>query len=714
MQNKKEKNKKEQVEIIDVDNFTRKKKFWKYWLVIFCITLMLIVIVVKLLYIQVIDTKRYYQRAESQHQSRIELHPQRGIIYDRNGYILASNIKSVSIAVDPTVLQNKDTIAILMEKCLGISSDSILKKINSAKGSFVWLCRRKLPSEIMPLKYIKDRGLILIYEPIRYYNYSSVGSQLIGCTNIDNHGIDGIELKYDSILRGQSGFMIMYKDAKNRLRPAIDLPVLDPVNGDDLYLTLDIKLQKIVEFELMQGVISSQATSGTVIALDPNTGELLASASYPSYDPNHLTKTSYSAMRNRAITDIYEPGSTFKTITASAGIEEKIVRPNDMYSGFNGKLTIGQVTIRDDHALGITSFRSAFEKSSNVIFSQLADKLPAHRFYKYIRDFGFGLPTRIDLTGEMSGKIKDFRTIRAIDKRFLGFGYGIMVTPIQLVNAYSVIANGGNLMKPFIIKEIKRNNKTIKINQPQKIRKVISQGTAQTLTSLLCGVVENGTGKRAYIENIKVAGKTGTSQQLEEGIYSKSNYFASFVGFFPANKPKVCLLVLMDQPKNNFYGGSVAAPIFKNIALRWASASPEIMEASQSYAEKNNTNTIYMPELVGLSVDDARNIIKELRLNCNLREESTGIIVSQVPRAGTCINRNSKIILLNSITNKMTNSKQDLNDVPNVKGLPLRRAVSLMHNCGIKTKIYGSGKVKEQKIEINKKTKDKVCILICY
>ena len=710
MQNKKEKIKRENIVINDIDTFSHNRSLWKYRIIIGFIILILLCVIIRLVYIQIIDTERYTIRAASQHQSRIELQPQRGIIYDRNGFVLASNIKSTSIAVDPTVLkkENKDTIAALIEKCLGISKESILNKINSAKGSFVWLCRRKLPNEIIPLKYIKDRGLILIDEPIRYYNYSSVSSQLIGCTNIDNHGIDGIELKYDSVLRGQPGFMIMYKDAGNRLRPALDLPRVEPINGNALHLTLDIRLQKIVEFELMQGVMSSQASSGTVVALDPNTGELLACASYPGYDPNHLTQSSYSAMRNRAITDVYEPGSTFKTITAAAGIEEKLVRPNDIYNGYNGKMTIGNVTISDDHnGLGIASFRTAFEKSNNVIFSQVAAKIPNHSFYKYIRDFGFGLPTRIDLRGELPGKVKDFKSIRPIDKRILGYGYVIMVTPLQLTTAYSVIANGGNLMKPYIVKEITHEGKTVKLNHPQVIRRVISQSTAKTLTSLLMGVVENGTGKQAFIDNIRVAGKTGTSRQFVSGSYSRSSYYASFVGFYPANKPKICLLVLVDNPKEGgITGGSVAAPIFKNIVLRWSSASPQIAAAGDE--ETNKNNIVYMPELKGLAVDDAKNILSELRLNSNLQDNSMGIITQQAPQSGVRIRKNTRVILRTSLDEKQTE-----NDIPNVVGLSIRRAVSLMHSKGIKTKVVGSGKVKSQQLETDPKTNKKTCILRC-
>ncbi len=699
-------------EIENVENLTRHKKFWKFWITIVAINIAIVVIIVRLFYIQVINADYYLERAKRQHQSKVELLPKRGNIYDRNGNLLASNIKSVSVAVDPTVLTKKDTIATLIEKNIGIDKQKVLDKINSAKGAFVWISRRVLPNKVEELRKIKDRGLIFIDEPIRYYNYSSVASQLLGCTNIDNHGISGVELKYDSTLRGQSGYMIMYKDAKGRLRPAINLPTIPPLDGYDLHLTIDIELQKIVEFELMQGVLNSQAISGTVIAMEPSTGEILASASYPNFNPNNSSSFISEAMRNRAITDAYEPGSTFKTITAAAALEEKIVKVTDLFNGFSGELKLGSVSIRDEHPLGIVPFSKAFENSSNIILSQVAMKLPDQQFYKYIRDFGFGLPTQVDIPGELSGKIPKFNAMKDIDKRFFGFGYGILVTPIQLANAYSAVANGGSLMKPYLVREITKENKTVKKVKPQIIRKVISENTAKTLNRLLCGVVTNGTGKRTNIAGLQVAGKTGTSQKLISGQYSKSHYFASFVGYFPANNPKICLLILIDRPQVNFYGGSVAAPIFKNIALRWASVSKEIIIAKdRNESAKSNKNNVYVPDLRGLSVDEAKNILNELNLKTHSKQE-LGLVVAQFPKAGTIVKKNTNIMLqvrtFDANTNAETNEK-----VPKLVGLPLRRAITLLHNAGIQTKVIGSGKVVSQQFEKNKKTNETVCILKC-
>ncbi len=713
------KNKKNTIEYSPENTITRRKKFWKFWVTIVGMNLALLVVVVRLFYIQIINADYYVQQAKKQHQSRVELAPERGNIYDRNGNLLASNIRSVSIAVDPTVLKNKDTVAFLIEQYIGISKQKVLDKINSAKGAFVWIGRRILPNKVIEIKKIKDRGLIFIEEPIRYYNYSSVGSQILGCTNIDNHGIGGIELQYDKMLRGESGYMLMYKDAKGRLRPAINLPTIPPQNGRNLYLTIDIELQKIVEFELMQGVVNTQATSGTAIAMDPTTGEVLASASYPGYNPNALSSYSLESMRNRIVTDAYEPGSTFKAITTAAGIEEKLLKPTDLYDGYQGKYIFGDVTITDDHdpPLGKEPFYKAFAYSSNIVLSQVAAKLPDQKFYKYIRDFGFGLTTGIDIPGELTGRIPKFAVMNPVDKRFFGFGYGILVTPLQLVSAYSSIANGGSLMKPYLVSRITMGENTIGEFHPQKIRKTISEETAKTLTNLLCGVVEFGTGKSAFVPDLKIAGKTGTSQKYISGTYSKSNYFASFVGYFPAEKPKICLLVVVDRPQGfSYYGGTVAAPIFKNIALRWASVSASSLSPTSVNNKlfENSKEYVFIPDLSGVTVADAKMILTDLGLIVDMKENE-GLIVGQMPRAGTKVKRGSKIILNARINkdveiNLNTYSPEEV--LPNVTGYSLRRAISILHNSGVQAKVIGSGKVKSHRWETSK-NKERICVLIC-
>lgn len=687
----------------------RSKKFWKFWIMMLLINIGLFTVVGRLFWIQVVKGSDYKEKARKQHESKITLSAQRGNVYDRNGKLLASTVKSFSVAVDPTVLENKQKICSILEKNTGTPQSKFLDKINSAKGSFVWLSRGLSPDKIFELRALKDKGLLLIEEPTRHYYYSSAASQLIGCTDIDNKGQSGIEFGWDSVLKGRSGYMIMYRDGRGRLRPSADLPIIAATHGYSIQLTIDIELQRIAEFELMQGVLSSQAESGTVIALEPSTGEVLAMASYPNFDPNNSSTFTQHNMRNRAITDVYEPGSTFKMITAAAALEENVAKLTDKFNGFGGEMQFANYTIKDVHPLGIVTFREAMEHSSNIIMSTIASKIPEYKFYKYIRDFGFGISTGIDIPGEVPGKIQKPEQMNMTAKRFIGFGYGLLSSPIQIANAYATIANNGLMMKPHVVKAVYDNSGEKILNaKPEKVRKVVTESTAQLMKDVLLGVVDKGTGQTAKIPGLKIGGKTGTSQQLVEGTYSKADYTASFVGFYPVENPRVVMLVLLDKPRTNIYGGSVAAPIFKNIALRWLSVAPDYMPNLDKKVQINDT--VYVPELKGLSIDEAQKISQSLGLRL-APNQSSGIINSVAPPAGARVIKGTTLKVSVQIPKDSTkNSKQPAK--PNLIGLPVRRAVALLHNLGIKARIKGNGKVIAQYWELNSKGEE-ICILEC-
>ncbi len=686
---------------------TRRKKFWKFWLLMAIVNLGLLFVVVRLFQIQIIEGDKYKERAKRQHESKITLGSQRGNIYDRNGRLLASTVKSYSLAADPTVLENKNKVLSLLEQKLGISKSTLDDKIKSAKGSFVWLVRGISPDKMLELNDISDKGLIKIKEPKRHYYYGSDASQVIGCTNIDNRGLTGVELGWDSMLTGRSGYMMMYRDAKGRLRPSADLPIIPATNGYSLQLTMDIELQRIVEFELMQGVLNAQAESGTVVAVKPSTGEILAMATYPGFNPNSPSSFSPANMRNRAITDVYEPGSTFKLITAAAAIEEKIASLNDKFNGFNGELHFSNYVIRDVHPIGMATFREGMIHSSNIILSSVAAKIPDYKFYKYIRDFGFGISSGIDLPGEVSGRTQRAEQMNISAKRFIGFGYGILSTPLQIASAYSAIANNGVMMKPFAIKAIyDEKGGLVREFKPEKIRRVVSENTAQLLNGVLTDVINKGTGSGAKVDGLAIAGKTGTSQQLVGGAYSKADYNASFVGYFPAENPQVCILVFLDKPKTSIYGGSTAAPIFKNIALRWVSLP------SQSYTLNSkptaaNSDTIYVPNLNGLLLEDAGNILNSLGVRWSSNSQS-GIVESVFPRPGEKILRSTAI----RIQSTGDSLKANPSKLPSVVGLSVRRALAILHSSGVKAKVKGSGKVIRQIWEQGE-NKEQICTLIC-
>lgn len=697
------------------NSFARRKKFWKFWALMLCINIGFFAVIGRLFWIQIIKGSDYKEKARRQHESKVDLGAQRGNIYDRMGRLLASTVNTISIAVDPKMLEAKEEVCKALQDAMGIPAQKYLEKINTSKGRFVWLARGIPPEKTELLRNLNDKGLIRIEEPTRRYFYGSAGSQIIGCTDIDNRGLNGVEITWDSALKGRNGYMMMYKDGRGDLRYSADLPVIPAIHGYSIQLTLDIELQRIAEYELMQGVIKAGAESGTVIAIAPGTGEILAMANYPNYNPNLSSTFTSNGMRNRAITDAYEPGSTFKMVTAAAALEEKITDPTEKYNGFNGEMRLNDYVIRDVHPLGIVTFREAVENSSNIVFSTVASKIPDYKFYKYIRDFGFGIVSEIDLPGEIPGRIQKAEQINSTLKRYMGFGYGLMATPLQIVNSYATIANKGVMMKPYVVQSVfdEKGEKVKEIN-PKKIRRVVSENTAATLNDLLYGVVERGTGKGGRISGMNIAAKTGTSQQLVEGAYSKADYTASYVGYFPADNPKVALLVILDKPRNGYYGGSVSAPIFRNIALRWISITPDFMSGCQSVNNAKKLDSVYVPQLSGLSVEEAASIIQSIGLRVNT-EGLQGSVTWHYPKSGVRIARGAEIKLETASAGKVTtdaSGKKKTETPPNVVGLSIRRAVGLMQNAGYRSKVKGSGKVFEQKWEKNSKG-EIVCVLMC-
>ncbi|MFP4369865.1 MAG: penicillin-binding transpeptidase domain-containing protein [Candidatus Kapaibacterium sp.] len=688
------------------DNRISRKKFWKFLIVTSLLILGIFAVMARLFSIQVLNFDEYREKARRQHQSRIVLSAERGSITDRDGSLLASTVRKMSIAVDPTELKDKKKISEAFAKILGGESANYLNRINSAKGAFLWIERGLSPEITEKLGKIKDKGLIIIEEPGRNYLYGRSGAQLIGCTDIDNKGLSGIELGWDSVLSGRSGYMVMYRDGLGRLRPSAELPMIPAINGYSLQLTIDMKLQEIIEHELKLGVLKSGAASGTVAAIKPSTGEILAMASYPGYDPNFPGTHSTGSMRNRAVTDVYEPGSTFKLITAAAAMEEGIVSETDVFDGHKGERDFGKFKIRDEHPLKKATFREAVIYSSNIIFSEVANNIKANKFYKYIRDFGFGLTLDIDVPGEIPGKIKKPGHFNNAEKRFMGFGYGMTVTPLQIVNAYAAVANGGVMMKPHIVKAVYDDEfKAVKTFHPDRIRRIITQETASRLRNIFTAVVDSGTGQYARVPGLKIAGKTGTSQQVVRGAYSKSDYTASFAGYFPADNPEIAMIVVLDKPRGSYYGGSTAAPIFRDIALRWINSGANTLNA-EAFPQFEKPDSIFVPTFTGMEKDEAIGLLNSLDIEHNI-EGREGIVIAQYPDAGKLISVNDRISL--QVMAEEIDSAAFIK--PDVKGMTLRNALALLHKAGVSVRVKGSGKVYAQ--YWRKESKGLITILEC-
>jgi cell division protein FtsI (penicillin-binding protein 3) len=694
--------------------YYKKKKFWKFAIIFLVPIIGFVAVAGRLFMIQVIDAEEYRKTAKHQHEAQTQIPAHRGNFLDRNGILLASSAQSVSFAVDPQILKDPDDqkeVCQLVSRVTLQPEQDLLAKIQNSNSSFVWLCRGLSLEKSSQFDSMDIPGFIRIREPKRIFMYGQDASQIIGCTDVDNKGITGLEMSWDSLLKGKKGYMPMYRDAKGKLRPSANLPVTAARDGKSLKLTIDIELQRIVEYEINQAAAQNGCESATVAAIDPYTGEILAMASYPGYDPNNYAAFDQNQMKPRAITDVYEPGSTFKVVTAAAALEEKQIKPQDMVDGHGGKLELNGYTIRDDHPLGVVTFRQAFEMSSNIVFSTIANNMSSNIFYKYIRDFGFGLTLGIDFPGEVPGAIKKPAELDEASKRYIGHGYGVSVTPLQVLCTYAAVANGGTLMKPYLVKElIESNGDVSETFEPQKIRRVISEGTAATLRDMLTGVVERGTGVNARIKGLKIAGKTGTSQQYEDTAYSKKNYNASFVGFFPADIPSVAMIVLIDKPKNTIYGGSAAAPIFRNIVQKWISIHPSTKNGNKEIQQSEN-KTVVMPDLKGVRVQEARSVLSLYNLKLTGEYPENEIIIDQNPKPGFKIAQNSNITISIKQLNK-DNKNTDQSIKPVVIGMSLRRAIDVLHNAGFKVRINGKGYVKEQNWEISTKG-EKYCLLNC-
>ncbi|MDZ4745835.1 MAG: penicillin-binding transpeptidase domain-containing protein [bacterium] len=660
---------------------------WKAGVLILLFASAFMLVLGRLFWVQVVDSSKYRELAKKQYESKVALRAERGKIFDRNMRDVANTIRTTSFAADPTMIERIGFLGALLSVADGKPAASYAEKIKASTGRFVWLARGVNTVLYPMLDTIHDKGLIRLKEPKRNFVYGPIASQVIGTTDVDNNGLTGLELHYDGILRGRSGFVVMQRDGRGRLRPSVNPEREAPENGRGLQLTLDIEMQRVAEQELARGVRESGAVSGTIVAIEPSTGDILAMASFPTFDPNKLDVASNDAIRIRAITDQYEPGSTLKLVTAAALLEEQKLAPNERVDGGNGTLQLNGHVVRDDHPVGVTTFKGALEQSSNVVFAMSSRLLDDRVFYKYMRDFGFGIPTGIDLPGEVRGRLKRPNEFDATTKTFMAFGYEISATALQMVNAYAAIANKGILMQPRCVKAIMDLDGDVETEfKPQTIRRVVSEKTATLLTDMLVGVVENGTGKLAKIPGVRIAGKTGTAQQLENGSYSRKSYTASFVGFYPADNPRVAMIVMLDRPSTSIYGGSTAAPIFRRIVQKTMTMLALDDQVMKKIAASAEADSVVVPDIRGLDVLTADTVVRRLGLRMQDSLPDSAMIMRQEPLPGTRVERAATVHV----------ELQTSPTRPDVVGLSLRRAITVLHSAGFEVRVKGTGRVTAQ------------------
>ncbi|MGM9834599.1 MAG: stage V sporulation protein D [Bacilli bacterium] len=583
------------------------------------IAFFVIAIIGKVFYIQVFQYKKLNSLAEGLWSRNLPLKADRGRILDRNGKVLATNITTTSLVLIPNQIKDKEAVSKDIAEILGVSYEVIYE--HASKRSSIERVHpegRQLSYEIAEkIKNLNYEGVYLLKESKRYYPYNEVLSHTLGYVGIDNQGLSGIELEYNDYLTGSDGAIKYFSDGKgNRL--SLNEVYQEPISGMDVALTIDIDLQLAIENELNNVVSKYNPDSALILAMDPNTSEVLGMASRPTFNSNHYEEASTDVInRNLPIWMTYEPGSTFKIITLAASLEEKTINLFEDHYHDSGSIHVDGARIKCWKAGGHGSetFLQVVENSCNPGFVVMGQKLGKERLFNYINNFGFGSKTGIDLNGESSGIMFNMDKVGPVELATTSFGQGISVTPIQQVTGVSAAINGGILYKPYIVKRIlePETKSVIVENTKKEVRRVISEDTSKLVRFTLESVVANGTGRNAYIENYRVGGKTGTAQKVQDGKYMVGNYIVSFIGFMPADNPQIVVYVAIDNPKGiTQYGGTVSAPVAKTILKEAISIfdikpSKEVMPREYNWLD---TKYYILPNVEGMTIDEAKKTLK--------------------------------------------------------------------------------------------------------
>jgi cell division protein FtsI (penicillin-binding protein 3) len=522
-------------------------------------------IFIRLAIVQVLQHASLRDLAARQYSRNITLHPERGRILDRHGRVLATSVPVPSAYAIPQEIDKPDAVAKQVAEVLGQPLATVQHQLTST-APFVWLARQLPPEVGERLQKLNLRGVQVLQETRRFYPKRHLAGQVLGFVGVDGLGLGGLEHLYNRELTGTPRHVLLQRDASGRTVQIIEGDPSDQPRGADLYLTLDERLQYMAEKEIAARVQETQAKSGLVVIMHPPTGDILAVAGYPFFNPNDFQDPKQRVwQRNRAVTDPVEPGSTFKLVTAAAALEENVARMTDTFYCENGFVVRNGRRLRDHHGYGLLNFVQVIEKSSNIGTAKIAARLSDNQLYTYIRRFGFGEKSLVNLPGEEEGLIRPPKKWTKPTHDSLAFGQEVTVTALQLLTAYAAVANGGWLMRPRIIEHLVQGDDA-QFFAPQVRHQVLSSQTVERINDILVGVVERGTGKQAAVEGYTVAGKTGTAQKVEHGVYSHSKIVASFVGYVPAEAPQLAILVIIDEPLRAKWGGEAAAPVFKRVA----------------------------------------------------------------------------------------------------------------------------------------------------
>lgn len=616
----------------------------------------------RLLYLQVVQYDEMKVRADDQHLRRVPTPAKRGDIVDRNGWLLAYSVDAHTVVAYPRAIKDPQKTARLVCRALDRCDSAREKGLSAALASrqqFYFIERQVTDQAARRVRALQLEGIGLTKESRRYYPNRELAAAVLGYVGRDSQGLGGLEATFDARVRGRDGMMLLQADALQRhVAGQVERA---PTAGENVELTLDRQLQYIAERELKAGVLEHNAAGGSVVVMDPMSGELLAIASYPTFNPNEYGAADPERRRNRAVQDSYEPGSTFKLVGAGAALEERVIRPSDLIDCAPGFIRIGSRRINDVHTYGVLTFEDVIVKSSNVGAIKAGQRIGAERMVRWMNRFGFGQQIAPDFRGEHPGIVWNPAKLDESGLASVSMGYQVAVTPVQMAAAVSSVANGGTLFEPRIVRAFIRNGRREPV-VPRALRQTVSPETAATLTQIMEAVVERGTATAAQIDGFTVAGKTGTAAKIVNGAYSDVDYNTSFIGFAPSRKPALTVIVVIDSPhgKVTAYGGTVAAPIFKRIteaSLRHLGVPPTIDALPPVLANRNTVAAVQqaavrrdpmaietvlrpaedglMPDLRGLSLRKALLSLNRVGLVTHI--EGTGLVIDQSPRPGSVL-----------------------------------------------------------------------------
>lgn len=674
-------------------------------------------LIVRLGYIQIVAGPTYSQEAMKQQYKDTVIYPMRGIIYDRTGKELAVSVPKNDLWIEPDNIKDseKDAAIETLSKILELDKEEIKKSLSSGKKRFA-LAKNIDSDKVKKIREAKISGIWFEQSSRRYYPYGKFASYVIGHVSNENVGLAGVEASFNTYLKGIPGREIFIKDARNREISTNSLSYNEPVNGRNLILTIDEVIQHHMERAVEQALVDTNAKRVIAIAMDPQTGDILGMVSKPDYDPNdsrtplyplfqekidaalsdeEKLKELYTMWRNPAVNDIYEPGSPFKVVTASAALEEGLVYPEEWFNDIGYTEVAGRkIKNWTSKPFGSITFTKAVEQSVNSTFIQIAQRLGAQKFTEYITAFGFGKPTGIALPGEGVGMQYTVSKMGPVELATTSFGQSIAVTPIQMVSAISAVANDGKLMKPRIVKEVTdENGEIVESFEPEVVKRAVSKTTADQMLAIMESVVANGSGSATKIDGYRIGGKTGTAQKVIDGKYQSGYYISSCAAVAPIEDPQVALLVIVDEPKGaSYFGSTISAPVVRQIMqdiLRYLGVKPN----AQAVIE-NNDSKIVIPEIRNRKYSEVAIELEKLgighALDAQQEIDTSGIVIDSFPKPGDKVPQGSSVMLY------IGSSTDETIIMPDLSGKTVKEVTELLKNMGLEFTPVGSGKAVKQ------------------